>query len=60
MEKEALKPLVLKAYRNKKPPTKSDIKQLNNSKINKLPWLNVKYQVWAMAQQKLKQAKMMK
>ena len=57
-EKAALKPLVLKAYREKKPPNKSDITELlKNSRINGIPWLNVKYQVWAMAQQKIRQAK---
>ena len=49
---------MLKAYREKKPPNKSDITELlKNSRINGIPWLNVKYQVWAMAQQKIKQAK---
>jgi hypothetical protein len=45
---------VSKSTLEKKPPRKNDILsvQLKNPVLKSLHWLNIKYQVWAMAQQR--------
>ncbi|XP_063400627.1 uncharacterized protein LOC134685111 isoform X2 [Mytilus trossulus] len=58
-EKEALVILVNKAICEKKPPKKSEVQKLQKRYkcIACLKWLNVKHQIWAVAQQKMRSAK---
>lgn len=51
--------LVNKAICEKKPPKKSEVQKLQkrNKCIACLKWLNVKHQIWAIAQQKMRGAK---
>ena len=58
-EKSLINPLVSRAVRIGKPPTKKDIQSLQkkNPPLASLPWLKVKHQVWALAQTELKKNK---
>ena len=60
-EKTALMPLILTAVKEKKPPVKMAIQKLQNTckvhSLKELNWSNIKFQIWAMAQQKLRNAK---
>jgi hypothetical protein len=58
-EKSLINPLVSRAVRIGKPPTKQDIQSLQkkNPPLASLPWLKVKHQVWALAQTELKKNK---
>ncbi|XP_053392380.1 uncharacterized protein LOC128555047 [Mercenaria mercenaria] len=53
-EKNALTELVTKLYADRKPPRKSEILkcQIQHPVLKNLNWLNIKYQVWALAQKK--------
>jgi hypothetical protein len=57
-EKKLLMPLVQNSVRERKPPVKDSIlKMKKETSLEKLPWLKIKYQVWAMAQSEMKKNK---
>lgn len=53
-EKSVLDIMVRKSIISGKPPKKADVEHLKKENI---PWVKIKHQVWAMAQQKTKVAK---
>jgi hypothetical protein len=58
-EKALINPLVSRAARMGKPPTKQDVQSLQkkNPGLASLPWLKIKHQAWALAQVELKKNK---
>ncbi|XP_060584686.1 uncharacterized protein LOC132740736 isoform X2 [Ruditapes philippinarum] len=58
-EKELLKPMIYRAVRLGKPPTKQDVQSLQkkNPVLAPLPWLKIKHQAWALAQAELRKDK---
>ena len=57
-EKIGIKDLVQRAVENKKPPRKSEVENAKKKHevLRNIPWIQIKHQTWAMAQQKLRLA----
>lgn len=58
-EKSILDIMVRKSIISGKPPKKADVEHFKkeNMLLKNIPWVKIKHQVWAMAQQKTKVAK---
>lgn len=51
-QKEALRPLIQQLFKEKKPPRKTDVEQVQKKYLclQGLKWLSIKYYVWSVIQ----------